>query len=249
MLQITILWYSVFTFLCAFAQNFEQLFVLRALHGLRLRRRMGGRRGADGRGDPRQIPRPRRRHRADRLGDRLGRLGPRLHRALLPFCPRRSPGASCSRSASCRQPSSSGSAAISRSPKSSAIAQRQRPSVGFAHLFAAFRGPHLWTTVKVTLMVAGAQGGGYALGIWMPTYLRTVRGLSATSTGGFLLVQILGALFGFLLGSYLSDAIGRKWTFLVVGDRVVRHDPDLHVRADGQHGAAVCRRSRCSPSS
>ena len=33
MLQITILWYSIFTFLCAFAQNFEQLFILRALHG------------------------------------------------------------------------------------------------------------------------------------------------------------------------------------------------------------------------
>ena len=28
-----ILWYSVFTFLCAFAQNFEQLFILRAMHG------------------------------------------------------------------------------------------------------------------------------------------------------------------------------------------------------------------------
>jgi MFS family permease len=27
MLQITILWYSIFTFLCAFAQNFERLFV------------------------------------------------------------------------------------------------------------------------------------------------------------------------------------------------------------------------------
>jgi MFS family permease len=93
-------------------------------------------------------------------------------------------------------------------------ARRERPAVGVAHLFSAFRGPHLWTTVKVSLMVAGAQGGGYALGIWMPTYLRTVRGLSATSTGGFLLVQILGALLGFLLGSYLSDAIGRKQTFL-----------------------------------
>jgi MFS family permease len=92
--------------------------------------------------------------------------------------------------------------------------RRARPAVGAAHLFAAFQGPHLWTTVKVSLMVAGAQGGGYALGIWMPTYLRTVRHLSATSTGGFLLVQILGALLGFLLGSYLSDAIGRKWTFL-----------------------------------
>ena len=94
------------------------------------------------------------------------------------------------------------------------VRRSTRPAVGLGHLFAAFRGPHLWTTVKVTLMVAGAQGGGYALGLWMPTYLRTVRGLSATSTGGFLLVQILGALLGFLLGSYLSDAIGRKWTFM-----------------------------------
>src|ERR1700722_17322090 len=33
-LQIAILWYSVFTFLCSFAQNFEQLFILRGLHGL-----------------------------------------------------------------------------------------------------------------------------------------------------------------------------------------------------------------------
>ena len=48
----------------------------------------------------------------------------------------------------------------------------------------------------------------------MPTYLRTVCHLSATSTGGFLLVQVFAALCGFLLGSYLSDAVGRKWTFL-----------------------------------
>src|ERR1700723_960950 len=33
-LQIAIVWYSLVTFLCAFAQNFEQLFILRALHGL-----------------------------------------------------------------------------------------------------------------------------------------------------------------------------------------------------------------------
>ena len=32
-LQFAILWYSVFTFLCGFAQNFEQLFILRAFHG------------------------------------------------------------------------------------------------------------------------------------------------------------------------------------------------------------------------
>jgi len=93
--------------------------------------------------------------------------------------------------------------------------QRTGPKVGASHLFAAFRGPHLWTTIKVSLMVAGAQGGGYAVSIWMPTYLRTVRGLSPTHTGGFLIVQILGALAGFLIGTYLSDCIGRKWTFVI----------------------------------
>src|ERR1700730_15231847 len=33
-LQFAILWYSLFTFLCGFAQNFEQLFILRACHGI-----------------------------------------------------------------------------------------------------------------------------------------------------------------------------------------------------------------------
>ena len=33
-LQITILWYAVFTFLCGFAQDFSHLFILRALQGL-----------------------------------------------------------------------------------------------------------------------------------------------------------------------------------------------------------------------
>jgi predicted MFS family arabinose efflux permease len=93
--------------------------------------------------------------------------------------------------------------------------RREHSRVGIGHLFSAFRRPYLWTTIKVSLMVTGAQGGGYALGIWMPTYLRTVRGLSSTSAGGFLLVQVFAALCGFLIGTYLSDAIGRRWTFLV----------------------------------
>ena len=32
-LQIAIVWYALFTFLCGFAQNFNQLFVLRAMQG------------------------------------------------------------------------------------------------------------------------------------------------------------------------------------------------------------------------
>jgi hypothetical protein len=40
---------------------------------------------------------------------------------------------------------------------------------GAAGLFSAFRGRYLWITLKVSLMVAGAQGGVYAVQFWMPT--------------------------------------------------------------------------------
>ena len=64
-------------------------------------------------------------------------------------------------------------------------------------------------------MVMGAQGGVWAVGFWMPTYLRTVRHLSATGTGLYVAVQQFGALIGFLLGAYLADAIGRKSAFMI----------------------------------
>src|SRR5262249_39176740 len=83
---------------------------------------------------------------------------------------------------------------------------------GLAHLLSAFRRPHLWLTVNVSLMVMGAQGGVWAVGFWMPTYLRTVRDLSATGTRLYVAVQ---QLIGFVTGAYLADAIGRKSTFMI----------------------------------
>jgi sugar phosphate permease len=83
------------------------------------------------------------------------------------------------------------------------------------HIFAALKPPYLATTWRVSMMVAGAQGGSYALTIWLPTYLKTVRHVSSVGTGSYLLVLILGALFGFLSGAYLADGIGRKPTFMI----------------------------------
>ena len=84
------------------------------------------------------------------------------------------------------------------------------------------------------MMVAGAQGGSYALTIWLPTYLKTVRHISSVGTGSYLLVLILGAFFGFVSGAYLADGIGRKPTFMLsaVGSIVLTHR--LSVRADQQ---------------
>jgi MFS family permease len=214
MLQITILWYSVFTFLCAFAQNFEQLFVLRALHGLGF-----GGEWAAGAVLMGEVIRDKYRGRGVGLVQTGWAIGwgasALVYTVLYAFLPE---------ALAWRILFAIGLLPavfvfwIRRhidEPDIFRDARGERPAVGIAHLFSAFRGPYLWTTVKVSLMVAGAQGGGYAMGIWMPTYLKTVRGLSAPSTGGFLLVQILGALLGFLLGTYLSDIIGRKWTFLL----------------------------------
>jgi predicted MFS family arabinose efflux permease len=102
-------------------------------------------------------------------------------------------------------------------PESEAFERRRDsgapPEVG--HLLSAFRGPYLWLTIKVSLMVMGAQGGVWAVNFWMAAYLRTVRHLSASGTGLYVAVQALGALIGFLIAAYLADAIGRKWTFLI----------------------------------
>jgi MFS family permease len=214
MLQITILWYSVFTFLCAFAQNFQQLFILRALHGFGF-----GGEWAAGAVLMGEVIRDKYRGRGVGIvqtGWAVGSAASVLvYTGLYAVLPE---------TIAWRVLFAVGLLPavfvfwIRRHIDDSEIfreRQREGQRLGLAHLFSAFRGPHLWTTVKVSLMVTGAQGSGYALGIWMPTYLRTVRHLSSTSTGGFLLVQILGSFLGFLLGSYLSDLIGRKWTFLL----------------------------------
>src|SRR5277367_5624961 len=214
MLQITILWYSFFTFLCAFAQNFEQLFVLRAMHGFGF-----GGEWAAGAVLMGEVIRDKYRGRGVGLVQTGWAIGwgasALVYTAVYWLLPE---------ALAWRVLFAIGLFPavfvfwIRRHIDDPEIYYKQRserPSVGIAHLFSAVRGPYLWTTVKVSLMVAGAQGSGYALGIWMPTYLRTVRHLSSTSTGGFLLVQILGSFLGFLLGSYLSDLIGRKWTFLL----------------------------------
>ena len=240
MLQITILWYSIFTFLCAFAQNFEQLFILRAMHGFGF-----GGEWAAGAVLMGEVIRDKYRGRGVGLVQTGWAVGwgaaALVYTALYAFLPEW---------IAWRLLFAIGLVPavfvfwIRRhidEPEIFRDKQRERPPVGVGHLFSAFRGPYLWTTIKVSLMVSGAQGGGYALGIWMPTYLRTVRHLSATSTGGFLLAQILGALIGFLLGSYLSDAIGRRMDLFIIRDRLADPGSGVHAGADEQRVGVLSR--------
>lgn len=70
-------------------------------------------------------------------------------------------------------------------------------------------------TVLSAIMGTGAQGGYYAVTIWLPTFLRTERKLTVLATTGYLWVTIVSAFLGYLAGAYFADRIGRRATFLV----------------------------------
>jgi MFS family permease len=71
----------------------------------------------------------------------------------------------------------------------------------------------LRTTFFASLLATGAQGGYYAITAWLPTYLKTVRGLSVQGTGGSLAVVIIGSFCGYITSAHLADALGRKNNF------------------------------------
>ncbi|MFB7867458.1 MFS transporter [Streptomyces sp. NPDC056069] len=89
-------------------------------------------------------------------------------------------------------------------------AEARRASADRGSFTAVFRGPLLRTTLFAVLLSTGVQGGYYTLATWVPTYLKTERGLTVVGTGGYLTFLISGAFIGYLTGGYLTDRLGRK---------------------------------------
>jgi MFS family permease len=214
-LQVTVAWYAVFTFLCGFANDFYTLFTFRALQGFGF-----GGEWAAGAVLMGEVIRDRYRGRAVGMVQTGWSVGwgaaallytlffaiwPEtvawramfwigLAPALLVFWIRRY----------VEEPN----------PEARRAAAK---TVGVSHLFAAMKQPHLWLTVRLSIMLTGAQGGGWAVGTFLPTYLKTERGLSSVGTGSYLFILILGAFFGFVSGAYFADLLGRKRTFMISG--------------------------------
>jgi MFS family permease len=210
-LQVTILWYAVFTFLCGFAQDFNQLFILKALQGLGF-----GGEWAAGAVLMGEVIRDKYRGRAVgvvQTGWAVGWGTAALLYTLL--------SANLPEALAWKVLFWIGLAPaalvfwIRRFVEEPAIKPRVAHTHGALHLFSALRPPYLATTWRVALMVTGAQGSSYAITTFLPLYLKTERHLTAVGTGSYLMVLILGAFFGFLSGAYLADAIGRKSTFLI----------------------------------
>ncbi|HTI67891.1 MAG TPA: MFS transporter [Caulobacteraceae bacterium] len=222
-LQLSIAWFAGFTFLCGLAQNYEQLFVARALMGLGF-----GGEWAAGAVLLAETIRPE--HRGKALGSMqaawavgwaaaavaagaLFSLFPEalawrflffvgLTPAVLIFFVRRLVGES----------------EVYTASKAARAKAGERVSV-----LDIFKPPLLRTTVLGGLLGTGAQGGYSAITTWLPTYLRTERHLSVLDSTGYLAVLICGSFCGYMTGAYLADSIGRRGTFLVfaVGAMVV----------------------------
>jgi len=205
-LQITIVWFAVFTFLSGFTHSFTQLFVIRGLQGLGF-----GGEWAVGSVLIGENIRPVFRGRA--VGTTQGgwaigwavaavcytvtfKLLPAHYAwhimffigilpALLAFWIRHHV----------------------REPEVFVRSRRQSHTASdFLHIFSpAF----IRTTTLASLVALGAQGGYYAVNTFLPLYLNQ-RGLGIVGTGAYLMVIISGSFAGYLTSAHLADALGRR---------------------------------------
>ena len=84
-----------------------------------------------------------------------------------------------------------------------------------SHFLEIFSPALLKTTFLTALLATGAQGGYYAITTWLPTFLKTSRGLSVLNTGGYLFVVIVGSFVGYMISAWLADRLGRKRTLIL----------------------------------
>ncbi|MFC8130305.1 MFS transporter [Streptomyces sp. NPDC057302] len=89
-------------------------------------------------------------------------------------------------------------------------AEERKKSANKGSFTAIFKPGLLRVTLFAVLLSTGVQGGYYTLATWVPTYLKTERGLTVVGTGGYLTFLISGAFIGYLAGGYLTDILGRK---------------------------------------
>ncbi|UTD29665.1 MFS transporter [Bradyrhizobium sp. WD16] len=214
-LQITIVWFSVFSLVCAFVQDFNQLLIARALLGLGF----GGEWAA---GAVLMGETIRAQYRGRAVGSvqsgwavgwgiavltqavLFSLLPPEqawrwmfavgVLPALLVFFLRRY---------------------VEEPSIAAQTLAHQQVSGDRSAIWEIFEGPILKTTLLASLVATGCQGGYYAVTFWVPRFLTTERKLSIVSSTGYLAALIIGSFVGYLVGAWLADRIGRRKLFLL----------------------------------
>ena len=213
-LQLTIVWFSFFSLVCAFVQNFEQLLVARALLGLGF-----GGEWAAGAVLMGETIRPQYRGRAVgcvqsgwAIGWGLAVLTQAVLFSILPP------------ETAWRWMFAIGCLPallvfyLRRYVEEPEVSVRTRTALAAqgrsASILEIFSPGILKTTILASLVGAGCQGGYYAITTWVPRFLTTERKLSIVGSTGYLAALIIGSFVGYLVGAWLADRIGRRKLFL-----------------------------------
>ncbi|WP_237392303.1 MFS transporter [Aurantiacibacter rhizosphaerae] len=216
-LIVTILWFSVFSFLSGFAQNYEQMLVIRVLHGIGF-----GAEWAVGAVLLGEMINPRHRGKAlgavqsgAPIGSGIAALmaGPvaasfdpdigwriafwaGLAPALLIFFIRK------------------GSDDSQIFKDTHAKLKAENRSVG---LGAIFNRKVVWITLLASMLSLGVQGAAYSVANYLTSFMTVERGLTQTVAGLLVLVNSAGGFFGCIANSYISDVMGRRTVFRLFG--------------------------------
>lgn len=215
LLQISILWFSICTVLIGFAQNFEQLFVLRALQGLGF-----GGEWAVGSVLIGEMVRAQHRGKAVGIVQSGWAVGwaaaALLYTLAFSFLPEDLAWRSLFWIGVVPALLVLYIRKYVPEPEIFQQTQEQQRESGGAIPFWYIFSPSL---VRITLLSAllcmGVQGGYYAITTWLPAYLKIEKGLSVLGTGSYLMVVILGSFFGYVCGAFLSDRLGRRPNFII----------------------------------
>lgn len=217
LLQITILWFSFFSFLSGFANSYEQLMVFRLLQGLGF-----GAEWAVGAVLLGEMIAPAHRGRAvgtvqsaAPLGTGAAALlaGPLVAAlppeygwrvvfwvgmlpALLVFFVRRG---------------DDDSDVYLESRKRLAAQNRK------VHVLAIFAPKVLRITLLASLLAIGIQGAAYSISNYLSVFLQNERGLSVKVAGLYILINSMGGFFGAQVNAYFSDRYGRRQMFRLFG--------------------------------
>jgi MFS family permease len=216
-LQLTILWFSVFSFISGFAQNYEQLLVIRVVQGLGF-----GAEWAVGAVLLGEVIDPRHRgkalgtvHSGAAIGSGIAAVlaGPvasafapdwgwrivfwsGIIPALLIFLVRRD----------------SDDSEIFKRAKQRAEASGKRHS-----LAAIFHPRVLRVTALAAILSLGVQGAAYSISNYLTPFLTGERGLTQATAGWVVMCLSAGGFFGFITNAYVSDWVGRRNVFRLFG--------------------------------
>ena len=208
-LQISILWFSSFTFLSGLTQSYDQLLIFRSLQGLGF-----GGEWAAGAVLVAEIVAPQHRGKAVSAVSSGWAIGYGAAALLFILLFAALPSSLAWRAMFFLGILPAGLVLYLRravaDPEIYIASRAWRFSEQRPRLSELFTGRRGLRTLMAWAVCLGVLGGNYTVLTWLPTYLLTERGLSYTSSGLFLLVNIAGSFVGYILGGYVSDGLGRR---------------------------------------